>query len=255
MAKFFNVLLIGFAVFMVSFVWLYYFVKVAWISAVCAGGITLCCCVILYKLLPFKTKKYYSKKRKDLLEKLELFLSINGGTEIVADIFSTKGYETFFVKNGFIASKAEKKLLICVWFKFSPLNKQNFAELIAFNRKINADKIIIYGKTDFDIKPFCDYTDTRCTVFSVDDLCKILEQNNTLPELPENTVKKDKKILIYAFNEKRFPYYIISSIALVGISFISFFPIYSLIMSALLLAAGIYSKFNKKFNEKTRFSL
>ncbi|HPG92746.1 MAG TPA: hypothetical protein PK675_04975 [Clostridia bacterium] len=254
MAKFFNVLLIGFAVFSLAFVWLYYFVKVAWISALCSGGIALCSCIILYKLLPFKTKKYYSKQRKDYLEKLELYLSLYGGKEIVADVFRAKNYEIYFIENGFIAQKPERKLLVWVWFKFKPLARQDFSEILAVNRKINSDKIIIYGKTDFDVKPLCEYSNTRCTVFSVDDLCKILEQNNTLPDLPEISVKKDRKIFIYAFNEKRFPYYIISSIALVGISFISFFPIYSLVMSALMLAAAIYSKYNKKYNEKMQSS-
>lgn len=252
MAKFFNILLIAFAVFFLSFVWLYFYVKVTWISALCSGGIALASCLLLYKILPVKTKKYRSRQKKKQLEKFEMFMATRDAAGAIEKVFQKKEYEIFNVKGGFVAKK-QNVMLVIPWFGFESFTKQRLVEAVKTMRKVGADCILLFGGVGFDTKPICAYTDAKLIVFSVGDTYSLLEKNSLLPEMPDYAAKKDKQIFVYAFNAKRFPYYILSSVALVAVSFVSFFPIYSLVAATALLAAAIYSKFNKKYNNKTQF--
>lgn len=252
MAKFFNILLIAFAVFCLSFVWLFFYVRIPWLSALCSGGIALVFCLVLYKILPIKTKKYLSKQRKKQLEKFEMYLATHDARVLIAKIFEKKEYEIFYTENGFVANK-QSKMLVGVWFGFEKFSKQALVELIKRAKKVNAGCVILFGGVGFNTKPVCTYTQTRLVTFSVDETYSLMEKNNLLPQLPDYSDKKDKQIFVYAFNEKRFPYYVVSSLSLVAISFISFFPIYSIVVATLLLAAAIYSKFNKRYNGKAQF--
>jgi hypothetical protein len=67
--------------------------------------------------------------------------------------------------------------------------------------------------------------------------------------LPEKKIKKNRIVLSYALNKKRFAYYFGSALFLTAISFVSYFPVYTLVWATILLVVAVYCLVNRRFNE------
>ena len=76
----------------------------------------------------------------------------------------------------------------------------------------------------------------------------MLGKYNKLPPIKLNKQVSNTPILNYAFNHKRTKNYLVSSAFAYALAFLSYFPLYNLIWATVFALAGLYSRFNKRFN-------
>ncbi|MEG1528619.1 MAG: hypothetical protein RR248_05895 [Clostridia bacterium] len=243
-----NTLLISIGLFFLLFTWFYFYTVVAWLSALCAGVVSMVFAVIFYKLSSISNKKELSKKQKQEKTALSTYLALNE-CDFFKQIYIKSGYAVEEIENDFIATKQEK-ILICQRFEIEQLSPTKVAGCIKLSKKVEANKVVIFCSTaSAQTLSFVKANQNICVIVLLEEVYTLLKTHNMLPELDKKIkITQKNALLCNLFTRTKARFYFISSVGLVATSFLSFFPIYALISSTILFLMGLYAKFNKKYN-------
>ncbi len=247
-----------FLIFVLSFVWLRYFVRKLWLSIVISLTVT----TITYFLIFFLKRKKIKKEGLKIKEK-----------EDAENIFLTLACDTkkmdFFQKLAQIKHKNVKKFskyltvqhenntktLLYPKIDFEPLTISNFVEIYKAV-KGKAEKVVILCHSyDKEVKSFSQHFDTHFLIF---DRFETYEQlykfYNIFPEIKEkykvNKMLTFKDFVAYSFNKKRAKGYLISAFLLAFSAIFVRTTIYYTLVATLLVVFAIVSQFNTTFNLK-----
>jgi len=76
----------------------------------------------------------------------------------------------------------------------------------------------------------------------------MLQRYEKMPNLAVKKTPNNTPVLQYAFNKKRTKSYLTCSAFTFALAFLSYFPLYNLVWASLFALAGLYSRFNRRFN-------
>jgi hypothetical protein len=246
MPKVMNTILITIFVFFATFCWVYYLTKLqntALIGATILAFASACLCAT--KRLPKKTAN------KKIAKQLALQFALYGDNGVIADLYQYVGYKVAQSGNAVIATKNHQKCWVQIDFelKNTTCSKVVQACKVAKNNGCNRVDLWCNG-VEGEVAKYVDSLPVKLQIFDANKTFALLDKYQKLPQLKIEKVVKNTPVLQYAFNKKRAKSYLTSSVFAFALSFLSFWPLYSLVWASLFALASLYSQFNKKFNLK-----
>lgn len=252
MARFFNTFLPALACFFVGFTWFYYYTKIGWASALSSGTLTLVLSCALYFLLGKPTKKQIKIQNKAKEASLCSYLALSGGnTKLFSEYYSLSGY-TVEIKDGdLIVTKKQQSVLVCLRFTFAPLDADEYAKCLKKSLSFGAETLLILCcRASPAVYALLNKSSQQVKVREISFVYSLLNESKLLPPLEKQKKMEFSVFFSYAFAKDRAVLYLMSAAGLALTSVFTLFPLYPLIFATLLTAAGIYSRFNKRFNPK-----
>ena len=260
MAKILNSFLCAFGIFFICFAWVYFSLKDDTLALVLAAVVASCSAYIIWKALgSIDSSKQIKIAKKKAFASFVTFLRFGADNATVFE--NMLRYYRFEITqkefDSLIVTKSGRKSYIAINFLHDSLNKDDLCEAVVSAKRANCDSLYIFTtKVDATSVAFANaQVNTVC--IDADNTYVLFEQCDKLPTIPKQSApKKTTFIAQYAFNRRRFGWYFTSSIFMLLISIISYFPWYTLAWSTLFFALAVYSLVNKRFNyEKTRVTL
>ncbi len=148
-------------------------------------------------------------------------------------------------------SKKQQSFLVCLRFTFSPLEADEYARCLKKMKEWGAQSLsILCCRASPQVYALINTCGAQVKIKEISAVYALLEESKLLPPLEKQKRMGLKVFLSYAFARDRSSLYFLSAAGLAVTSVFTFFPLYPLIFSTFLTAAGIYSRFNKKFNPK-----
>lgn len=251
MAKFLNALFSTTLIALAVFSWVYYLTKNGDIALI-VGGISVvpsvCVFVILSRRTP--TNKSTNKQYKSLEQ--YLYTSPNA-TAIIDKLLTYLQYktQTQYDDISSLVTKDGKQILLIKHLYPKMLDCDKLTDYIRLARAKSQDSLLLIT-TSLDAtsyKLLSVISDIDIKIITADKLYELLKQHDMLPQLniPKKSVS-DSAILRYAFCKARSRQYFVASLFLFILSRFAYFPLYMLIWSTLLGIAGLYSRYNKRYN-------
>ena len=254
-----NALARVFLEFVVSFVWIRYFVRDWVVALICS----LFCSALIEVGLFFTRKRKQSKNgnKKEIEQKIE---EIN-----LTLLFSDdKENLNFFHKLASLKHKAtkrsrlvvvenpDKKVVLMPFYTYQNFSCDNLLFCLNLAKKENPQKVVITtGSVDPEVHKLAKhFQDFEIVILDkVDTFNKLFKFYDCFPEIktkmPANTRPSKQEIMSVALNRKRSKGYFFASFVLLLSSFIVRKNIYYLIFSSLLLVLALISFFNPRFNK------
>lgn len=252
-------------IFLISFVWLRYFIRKLWLATLMCVIVSGLVYAVLF-ILSYKKQQKIGLKAKEKDDAQNMFLSL-ASDEKYMDFFEKLAkkkhsnvckHKTYLVVNHQNAqnTQIQSKTLLYVDLSFSILNIARFMEIYTKIKKENTNKIVIV----------CQEVDKSVFAFAenFDEKILILDQFQTYQKLfkyyeffPEITVKykQQKKLafrdfVAYSFNRQRTKGYLFSAIILILSGLFLRPTIYYCVVASLLVCFALFSQFNPIFNRK-----
>ena len=260
MAKILNSFLCAFAVFFLCFAWIYYSLKDDVLALGLSGIVALCTCYLIWKAL---SGLDLSKKIK-LAQKSAVTSFVNllrFGADNAALFENMLHYYRFEVEresyDSLIVTKNGQKSYVSINFSHDSLNRDELREAVVSAKRAACSRLYIFTvKAD---TPSVSVANGQINTVVIDaqNTYALFEQCDKLPALPpQKTPKKATFAARFAFNRRRFGWYLASSLFMLLISIISYFPWYTLAWATVFFVLSVYSLVNKRFNtQPTRVSL
>ena len=196
-----------------------------------------------------KEKKQEDKKKVAAL-KLKLIMD-SDSADIFEETFRKNGYSANTVNSHSFVAKKEDGIFVHVNFSFKKLTDQDIVAPLKLAAHYDCPKLYVFC-ADFDAsaKELTKIVKKEICIADINETYRFLKKHGTLPELKatENVKKPASKILYFALNKKRFPYYFWNAVFLALLAQITFFPVYNLVIASVMLALAVYCRFNKRFN-------
>ena len=259
MAKIIDNILCTIMIFALTFLWAFYSLKNAAVALILSGVIALCSSYILYRALSrWETKKNAKKQRKKDINNFSEYLRYGeNNAELFGELFRYYNYEVTPVDyDNFIASKNGKKHFVAICFEQNSLSQDRLRQAVITAKRKQVDKLFIFAnKTD---APLIKTANARISSTFVDvaNAYELFEHCDKLPEVPSARKTSAGFIAKYAFNRKRFWWYLLSCLFMLLMSVVSYFPWYTLSWATVMLGLSLYCLLNKRFNaQETRVSL
>lgn len=247
-----------FLIFLLSFIWLRYYLRKLWIAVLVSIFVTAFIYFIFY-LIKRKKKNKEGLKIKEKEEAENMFLSLACNDKKM-DFFlklasskhkNVKKYSKFLV----ISHENNTKTLLFPKIDFEPLNISNFIEI--YNKvKGRAEKVVILCHSyDKEVLSFSKHFDIYFLIFDrFETYERLYKYYNIFPEIKES-YKKDKMLtfkdfVAFSFNKKRAKGYLLSAFLLALSAIFVRTTIYYTIVATILVVFAIISQFNTTFNIK-----
>ena len=253
MSRFINIILIALGVFGLVFTWTYYYVKILWIAYVVGLGLAFVAGVTLFWISRSnKTRKEKKQEDKKKVAALKLKLIMDSDSaDIFEETFRKNGYSANTVNSHSFVAKKEDGIFVHVNFSFKKLTDQDIVAPLKLAAHYDCPKLYVFC-ADFDAsaKELTKIVKKEICIADINETYRFLKKHGTLPELKdtENVKKPASKILYFALNKKRFPYYFWNAVFLALLAQITFFPVYNLVIASVMLALAVYCRLNKRFN-------
>ncbi|MCM1533982.1 MAG: hypothetical protein NC099_04945 [Corallococcus sp.] len=251
MAKILNNLLCTLMIFALAFLWVYFSIKnVLWALAL-AAITALSSSYILWRAASKREKIKNAKLRdKKAAESFAEFLRFNAdNAELFSDMMRFYGFtvEKYDYDN-LVAEKDGEKCFAAICFEADNLSKDRLRHAILNAKRQNADKLYIFApKADTALQKLSD-GHVATTFVDAANAYELFDQCGKLPTFVSKRKTKNSFVAEYAFNKRRFGWYFASSLFMLIISTVSFFPWYTLSWSTVMLGLALYSLLNKRFN-------
>jgi len=240
-------------IFALSFLWIYYCLKSATLALVLGAVLAICSAYLIYRIQS-KAGKVKSAKLQNKKAALDLhdFLKFNGDNSAVfSELYRYYGYQTEILDyDNFFAVKDDTSTYVSLCYTSDSLTSAETQKAIVEAKRRKADKLCIYcAKADAQLRKTAE---AHFNVIFVDisNAYRLLEQSGKLPTLPKAARAKNSFAAKYAFNRKRFWWYLGSSIFMTLISVVAYFPYYTLSWATVMLILALYSLFNTRYNAK-----
>lgn len=248
--------------FLLSFVWIRYFLRRNLALAVLT---TLFVSLSIYLILFFINRKKISKTGLKLKEKEDaenMFLSLSCDAKPM-DFFyklaSKKHKDITKHKNFLVINHTEEKVKTILWFdsSFEGLNIPRFMDIYQKIKKEKATKIVISCKqiTDKQLSTFClNFEEKFVILDEYETYQRLYKFYDIFPEITR-VYKKEKRLafkdfVAYSFNKKRTKGYLFSAFILILSSLFIRTTIYYCIIASILVIFALISQFNPYFNVK-----
>ncbi len=247
-------------IFLLSFIWLRYFIRLLWLCILLATTITIIITTIVY----FLSKRYSSQKALKLSEKEDadnMFLSLitdQNSLDFFHNLAKSR-HSNSEKKDDYIVITHKDKTKVILYPHLS-LDSLTPNQLITIYNKLKfekANKVVLtcfnYDKTtllfakNFEI----DIVLLNC----YETYARLYKEYDYYPEITIKYKKEAgltfKALLAYSFNKSRTKGYVLSSIILFIMSFFVRINIYYLVVASLLLIFALISYINPKYNSKS----
>ncbi len=244
MNKVFNTTLLSFFVFFASFCWVYYLTKLGATSLSCAGVLAVAtACLCATKRLPKK------KSNKKIAKQLALQFALYGDDDVVENLYQFVGYQIERLEGNFVATKGEEKRLVKVCFDVKNTTCSAVVAACKFARQLACTGVDLWCKgVDNEVAKYVDILPVKLSVIDSNKAVALLEKYQKMPPVKVDKRVKETPMLQYAFSKRRTKSYLTSSAFAFALSFLSYLPLYNLVWASLFALAGLYSRFNKRFN-------
>lgn len=273
MAKFVNTILISLGVFFLSYTWLTYLTQNKLLAAAAAGAVCVIFAFVAVKYFPLRTKKYKRGEDKKILAALENRLIFDADTRgVFMRIFEARGFEAveqavnaFLVRKnaGNAAADSGGKAaaddaenggatLVCIHFAFNAFSRQSFAEAVKLAKKAEAKKMVLICNKCENLQSVESFAPCAVKLAGMDEVRELLEGAGV--EMPAATgarrARNFARLAEIALVAARSKFYFWSAVMLCALSFVSYFPVYTLTLATVSMLLAIYSRFNRRFNNK-----
>ena len=260
MAKILNSFLCAFAIFFLCFAWVYHSLKDDILALTLGGVVALCAWYLIWK----------GQQRLDLGKKIKLreknaissfinFLRFGADNATIFEEMlryyrfdvKTEGYDRLTVtKNG-------QKCYVAICFAHDSLTKDELRDAVISAKRANCAKLYVFTPKADNALIATANGQIPTVVIDAQNTYALFEQCDKLPAIStQKTPKKASFVARYAFNRRRFGWYFGSSVFMLLISLVSYFPWYTLGWATVFFALAVYSLVNKRFNAKpTRVTL
>ncbi len=247
-----------FLIFLLSFIWIRYFVRRLWLTVLISAIITLTIYLILY-FIKRKKKNKEGLKIKEKEEAENMFLSLacdNKRMDFFFKLASSKHSNVKkFSKYILISHEDGKKTLLFPNMNYESLSVSKFIEI--YNTiKGKAEKVVVLCHSyDKDVKAFATHFDTYFLIFDrFETYEKLYKYYQIFPEIKEKFKSSKmltfKDFVAFSFNKKRAKGYLLSAFLLAFSAIFVRTTIYYTIVATLLVVFAIISQFNTTFNIK-----
>ena len=260
MAKILNSFLCAFAVFFLCFAWIYYSLKDDILALTLSGIVALSTLYLIWKAQErFDAGKKMKLAHKTAVASLLNFLRF--GADNAALFKEMLNYYRFDArKEGYdslIVTKNGQKSYVSINFQHDSLSKDELRDAVISAKRAKCRRLYIFTVKADTTSVATANGQVHTVVIDAQNTYALFEQCEKLPDIPpQKTPKKAAFVARYAFNRKRFGWYFVSSLFMLLISFISYFPWYTLGWATVFFALALYSLVNKRFNvAPTRISL
>lgn len=247
-----------FLIFLLSFIWLRYFLKNLLLSIF----ISLCVATSFYLLLFFlgkRKKKRASLKIKEKEDAENIFLSLacdNKKMEFFQNLALKKHNKVEkFSKYIIIFHENGSKTLLFPDFKFETLSLSNFMEIYKVVKNKAKKVVILCYSYEKEIKVFAERFEINFLIFDrFEAYEKLYKFYDYFPKIEEK-LKKDKILsfkdfIAFSFNKKRAKGYLLSALLLAISAIFVRTTVYYTIVATILVVFAIISQFNTTFNFK-----
>ena len=251
MSKVLNCLLCTVFIFLLSFVWVVYCLRDTTLALALSLIVTLAGSYIVWKSLSkLENGKKQKQAKKRNIASLSEYLRFN---ENNAELFATMlRYYRFEVTlndyDNMVVTKNDVTSYVALRFTQDSLSKEELCKTVVSAKRAKCSKLYIFAnKIDNAlIKLAQKYLHT----VSVDiaNVYALFENCDKLPALPKNAQKKTSFIASYAFNKRRFGWYFASSLFMLAVSVVAYFPWYTLGWATVSFALAMYSLLNTRYN-------
>lgn len=252
MAKTLNTLLCTIAIFLLAYCWVYYCIKDRTLALCLSVIVALAACYLIWRA----ESKWETSKKKKLAYKKQLanFAEYLRYGENNAKLFEqTLHYYRFETStidfDNLIAKRDGKKCYVAIRFVKDSLTKDELCGAVIAAKRQKCDKLYIFtSKAD---KSLVDAANARIQTVVIDtaNTYALFEQCEKLPSVPCKQISKPPFIVAkYALCRKRFGWYFASSLFMLAISLIAYFPWYTLTWATVCFALAAYSLLNRRYN-------
>ena len=251
MSKVLNCLLCTVIVFLLSFLWIVYCLKDSTLAFALSLIVALASCYLIFKSLSKldNGKKLKQAKKKNIASLSEYLRFNENNAELFAALLRYYRFEVnTFDYDNLVVTKDNVTGYVALRFNQDSLSKDEMCKAVVMAKRNKCSKLYIFtNKIDNSLVKLADkYLHT----VSVDiaNTYALFENCDKLPTLPKNAVKKSSFIVGYAFNRRRFGWYFASSLFMLAVSVIAYFPWYTLSWATVLFALAVYSLLNTRYN-------
>lgn len=246
-------------VFFISFIWLRFFIKTLWISALISVVISVLLNVALHIILK-KNKSSQALKinEKEKAEDMFFSLSLNENYLSFFKNLAESRHKNVFIKNKYISIVHENqtKSILYPFIGLQTLSPNDLLKIINETKKEKEEKLVLicydYDKSLIGFLKNFNYEIIILNRFET--YAKLFKEYDFYPEITIKYKKEAKttfkELIAYSFNRTRTKGYIFASIILALTSLFVKLNIYYCIISSLLLIFALISYFNPKYNQK-----
>ena len=252
MAKILNSILCAFAVFFICFAWIYYSLKDDVLAFALSLIVATCSWYLIWKgqasIDVGKKAKLAQKNAVSALVNLLRFGADNAA--IFADMLRYYHFEVDRQNfDSLIVSKNGQKSYVSICFAQDSLSRDELRAAIIACKRAGCERLYVFtAKADATAVATAN-AHVKTSVIDAQNTYTLFEQCDKLPALPpQKPPQKVTFVAQYAFNRHRFGWYFVSSLFMLLISVISYFPWYTLAWATVFFALAVYSLVNKRFN-------
>ena len=260
MAKILNTILCALIIFLLCFVWIVYCLKDNTIALVLSLIVSVASAYLIWRAQTTHAnrKKLKLAERKKIAALGQHLRFGKDNSTLFGEMLRYYRFEVTPVDyDNLTVTKNGVKSYVAIRFLRDTLSLDELISAVVAAKRAECNKLYVFANK-FD-KTALTVADQELHTVSVDiaNTYALFEQCDKLPALPQQKpASKPSFVAKYAFNKKRFGWYFASSLFMLVISVISYFPWYTLSWATVNLALALYSLLNKRYNtEPTRVTL
>ena len=260
MAKILNSFLCAFGIFFICFAWIYYSLKDDALALALAAIVALCSAYLIWKTLgQIDAGKQTKATKKKAVASFVNFLRFNADNAAIFD--KMLRYYNFGIEkqtfDSLIVNKNGQISYVAISFAHDSLTRDELREAVISAKRANCNNLYVFTNKVDAASTSCANSHINTIFIDADNTYALFEQCDKLPTVPKQSAPKKATFLAqYAFNRRRFGWYFTSSLFMLLISLISYFPWYALAWATIFFTLAVYSLVNKRYNHtRTRVTL
>lgn len=251
MSKILNDFFCTVAIFLLSFAWIYYCLKNATYALVLGAIVAVCSCYLVFRAQQRTPKR--NKVDKNRLQRLANTLRYNADNgALFSKMLSFYHYQT--IKKDYdylVAQRNDEKAYVALMYDKDKLCLSDVITCVVNAKRNDCTRLIVFCQSCDGALTTQANAQTPTSVVDLSNAYALLDNAQRLPPLQQKDTAKQNTFASVTFNKSKAKWFFTSSLFTLVTSVFSFFPWYLLGWSTLLLAMGIYSLLNTKYNKKS----
>ena len=248
-SKISNIIFLTTTTFIISFIWINFYIKNTKYSLISSTIIALCF-FTLYLVIKYYKNKIYLKAENTSkqLESLKVYLLYGSYTNIIETISKAFNLTNLSITDNnkhYIDNDNNKDIFL--FFDKEIIDEEEF--ISSQKNKVN-NNIEIYCIDN--IPSFNTIENVNINIITIKQIHQKLLEKNIIPDqnikLKKTTKFKLKEALSIILNKAKSKTYFIWGLILIFLSLFTIYYVYYNIIGSLLLLLSVYSRFNKRFN-------
>ena len=241
--------------FLISFVWIRYFFENIWLTLFLSSLLTFLIVAVFHA-----SQKYFLNK-KNMTEK-----DIQNASDIATNFLLLKKNETLKIFEKKLSVKYNIKIksdflivnknILRPVYSASIITSKEVLETYTKTKEENFEKLIIVcKKANIDARETTQlFTNIKCIILEEFEAYESIFKLLNFDIIPVKKTKKERKkladYLSLALNKQRTKNYLMISVFMLFSSFVLRYNIYYIVFASITTLLGLYSYFNKRFNQK-----